>query len=226
VNRLALIVVLSGCGRVGFGDPHPDAVPAGFCNTATFSNAAASTLKDDFTTPYTDRWRPNNQASPCIDQVGSELVATPSNAMPEYCFAFPLADYHLTCDSVFFKVPEVTSPILRVQTVLYIESVTDSASINVLAENGGISIASTASNRQDVAYDPVLDLWWRVTERDGETTFSTAPDGVAWRDRMQVPTVLSLDHVQISIGAGTYPVVPATPGQARFRCFNVPPPCN
>ena len=32
----------------------------------------------------------------------------------------------------------------------------------------------------------------------------------------------SLDEIGISIGAGTYKQV-ANPGEARFRCYNVPP---
>src|SRR3954451_11994549 len=109
----------SGCGRSGFDPERPDAREfPGFCLTATFSNSPASSLVDDFTTPYTDRWTQINPDAPCLAQVGSELVATPSGVMPEFCYAYTIADYHLTCDSIFMKVPEVTSPVLRVQTLI------------------------------------------------------------------------------------------------------------
>jgi hypothetical protein len=218
VRRIAL-VVLAGCGRVDFDDVTardardvdvPDAVPPGFCQTATFGNPAASSLQDDFTTPYTDRWRPN--PSGCISQNGTELVAAPTNPAGEYCFATTLGDVHLTCDSIFMRVPEVTNPILRVQTLIYVTSIPDGLTFNVLLEAGGLQMGGLGSSQRDTApYDPVLDVWWRLGERDGEVTFDTSQDGVSWRELMR---------------AGTYDTVPPAPGQARFRCYNVPPPCN
>ena len=174
---------------------------------------------DDFTTPFTDRWRPNPTL--CIDQVGTELVATPSNTTGQYCFATTLGDLHLTCDSVFVRVPEVTSPVLKVQTLIYVSSLTQAVSYNLLLEGGGLQMGMATS-----PFDPVRDVWWRLGEHDGEVTFDASQDGLTWRELMRAPTPFSLDHVSISIGAGTYDTPPASPGQARFRCYNVPPPCN
>ncbi|HTL34769.1 MAG TPA: hypothetical protein VL326_16690 [Kofleriaceae bacterium] len=76
-------------------------------------------------------------------------------------------------------------------------------------------MASSVNNRMDVDYDPARDVWWRVTERDGETIFDTSPDGLAWNERMRTAAELSFARVDIALGAGTYPVVPPNPGQAR-----------
>lgn len=227
--------MVSACGRVAFDradadagaiDAHPDAVPQGFCATAMFANAPASSLQDDFTTPYTSRWAPTNPGSPCIAQVGTELVATPPSSAGEFCYAYTLGDYHLTCDAIFMRVPEVTSPVLRVQTFLYIYAPADDMTLSVILEAGGLQMSTI--NGQPLAtapFDPVQDVWWRVAEHDGETTFDTSQDGIAWRELMRTPTPISFDRAEISIGAGTYGNV-TSPGQARFRCYNVPPPCN
>jgi hypothetical protein len=229
VWRVALLLLVA-CGRVDFDDVKRDAkaidaVPPGFCQTATFSNPAASALQDDFTTLYTDRWRPNPTG--CMSQNGTELVATPTNPAGEYCFATTLGDVHLTCDSIFVRVPETTNPILRVQTFIYVTTIPEGQTFNVLLESGGFQMgASGGAPRDNAPFDPALDLWWRFSERDGEVTFSASQDGVAWRELMHAPTTISLDHVGISLGAGTYVTVPQMPGQARFRCYNEPPPCN
>jgi hypothetical protein len=232
VRRVALVLLMSACGRVAFddadalADASPDSVPPGFCATAQFANPPASSLKDDFTTPYTTRWAPINPQAPCINQVGAELVAAPDPA-GMFCYADTISAFHLTCDSIFLKVPEVTSPVLRVQTLLYVYSVPDDLTFNVLLEAGGLQMAvlGNTTTRVDAPFDPALDVWWRLSEFDGVTTFDTSPDGVTWRELMRMPTPLLFDHVIVSIGAGVYQPV-ASPGQARFRCYNVPPPCN
>ena len=230
MRRVALIVLLSACGRRSFDEvdaARPDSVPQGFCATAQFANPAASSLQDDFTTPYTARWRPNPQ--PCFNQVGTELVATPSNTMGEYCFATTLGDVHLTCDSVYVRVPEVTSPVLRVQTFIYVTSLIDGIAFQLLLESGGFGMGTPGvpSSAATAPYDPMNDVWWRLTEHDGELSFETSADFANWRELMRSPTVISLDHVGISVGAGTYSAtIPPSPGQARFRCYNTPPPCN
>jgi hypothetical protein len=109
--------LLCACGRLDFDAQSPNA-SAGRCATATFSLPAASTFADDFTTGVlTDRWHP---VASCIAQASGELVATPSPTPTSYCHAWTNGDFHLSCDSIVVKVPEVTTETLGVQTFIYV----------------------------------------------------------------------------------------------------------
>jgi hypothetical protein len=55
--------------------------------------------------------------------------------------------------------------------------------------------------------------------------FATAPDGVTWTQKLTAAAPFAMDHIQIGLGAGVYEPM-SSPGQARFHCYNVPPPCD
>ena len=71
----------------------------------------------------------------------------------------------------------------------------------------------------------MTDVWWRLRERDGAVFFDTSSDGLGWVNRGSAADPIPLDDVTVAIGAGTWLDV-ATPGRARFHCYNVPPPCQ
>jgi hypothetical protein len=213
--KVALLACVA-CGRVRFDAI--DAVPPGFCTTATFQFQPASSFVDDFSSGVlTDRWTP---VDPCITETGGELVATPPSS-PQFCHAYTIGDYHLTCDAVTVHVPETTTPVLRVQTVMYVYNVAINQAADVILEGGGIQFVD---QNHAFAYDTVADAWWRVGETDGEMYMDTSPDGASWTRQSTIATPFSLDDIQIALGAGTYEPV-ATPGRARFHCYNVGAPC-
>ena len=184
-----------------------------------FANPAASSISDDFSSgSLAPRWMP---VDPCIAETGGELVASPLPS-GRYCHAWTIGDFHLSCDTVAVHVPQVTAQDLGVQTFMYIGTLDGTSSFDVLLEAGGIQFGSP-----DLffSYDMVADAWWRVSESDGEMTIDTAPDGTTWTRRAMIAEPWSMDHVQIALGAGTYKQV-TSPGQARFHCYNVPPPCE
>ena len=225
------------CGRVGFagqdGSVSGDtaivadtaiALDSSACATATFTNPPASSLTDNFAAgPLTDLWSP---IAPCIQQTAGELVAVPS-ATGSYCHAWTNASYHLTCDSVTFEVAEATAQVNGAQTFVYIEQAGNPAIYtDLLLENDFMFAAASLTDGVHMGlYDSVQDRWWRLQEANGELRLLTSPDGVAWTLRGSTPDPMPLDNVQIAIGAGTWQAV-AAPGQARFHCYNVPPPCN
>jgi hypothetical protein len=219
VRVVVVITLVCGCGRLGFdGDDGPNG--PGFCAQAAFTNPGTSSLTDDFTVePFTDRWFP---VATCVTQIGGELVAAPPDGS-SYCHAWTLGDHHLTCDSVTVRVGETLAPVLRAQTFLYINSTPDGAQLSVILEAGGFQLLEMGV---PTPYDPVADLWWRLAEYDGELYFKTSADGINFVERARVPTPIPLDHVEIAIGAGTYTGAVPDPGAARFRCYNLPPPCT
>lgn len=216
---IIIALMVPACGRIGFDTPDIRVTSPGACESAMFSVPPATTFADDFSTGVlADRWF---TTASCIEQVGGELVATPPSS-GDYCFAWTRGDHHLTCDSITVHVPEVTSPVLRVQTLIYVDSKTTGDRVNLLLEAGGFQLDSAFDSEP---HDPVADAWWRLREHDGDLYFETAPDGLTWRSRLSEPTPFSLDDVEIALGAGTYQAV-TTPGRARFHCYNVPPPCT
>ncbi|MBA3455570.1 MAG: hypothetical protein H0T42_20925 [Deltaproteobacteria bacterium] len=191
----------------------------------------ASSLVDDFTSgSLAPNWL---NGGTCLVETGGQLVASvPANApSSEYCLAFTTARFQLTCDAFTVHVPETTTPILGVQTVIYLGSPTDS--VNLLLDTGAFILGMNTDFGTSVTlqgeYDPVADAWWRVgAEESTEAStvyLDTSADGTTWKRRGSLLLPFSLDDIQIGIGAGTYAPV-ANPGVARFDCFNVPPPCQ
>jgi len=212
--RVAALVVIAGCGRVGFE-------PNERCATAVFTNPAASSIVDDFSAgALGSAWMRNDT---CITETGGELVATPP-ASGNYCFAYTAQTYHLSCDSVTVEVPEVVAAELGAQTLIYVTG--GGMELNLLLEGAGFQLGGPDDLLAGARpYDPVADKWWRLAESDGTLSFSTSPDGTTWTTLGSGADPFSLDEVGISIGAGTYEQV-ANPGEARFHCYNKPPPCS
>lgn len=220
-RAVALAFASAACGRVGFAPSGADAdtadgVAPGFCDTATFTTPPASALVDDFTAPT---WTSN---AACVTVTPSEVTAAPASNSTDYCFVRTVVDRRLTCDAFTVYVPEVTQLGLRSQTFAYVRSGTEA--IDILVEVG-LQMYRNGQRLVGTDYDLTRDAWWRVRERDGVLYLDTASDGIGWVERLQTPTPFSFDDVRIVLGAGTYEPLP-NPGQARFRCFNRPPPCS
>jgi hypothetical protein len=213
---LATSVLAAGCGRGGF-DPIVDATQVP-CSERTFATPPMSSHVDRFDTGVLDD---QYFHTACITQVGGELVAAPraGQEAADYCLVFTRTTYHLTCDSVSLQLTESVAPELGVQTVMYIGN-TDDQVVHIVVERGGIAMEEAPAGPLDLTNGG----WWRLRETGGTLHFDTAPDGIAWEQRAEIPTPFSLDDAQISLGAGTYKAV-AGPGRARFRCLNTGPGC-
>lgn len=219
VRWLIAVVACAACGRVGF-DPADAVTIADHCATATFANPAASSFSDDFSSGMLGvNWSP---VATCVTETGGELIATPPTTTG-FCHAWTMGDVHLSCDSVTVHVPEVTAPLLRVQTYLYIYDLTTNTSTTLIVEAGGVAFIEPGNGFQ---YNETADAWWRISEQDGVLAFATAPDGTTWTQKATAAAPFSMDHVQIALGAGMYQQVTTMPGRARFHCYNLPPPCQ
>ena len=171
----------------------------------------------------TTAWLPG--VSGCASLSPGEVVATPPSDPPEYCFVESQADLHLSCSSITVRVVEVTAPVLRAQTFIYVSA--GPSTLYILLEGTGLQMGAPGlpESLATSDFNHTRDAWWRIREFEGAAFVDTAPDGLAWVERMQIPTPFSFDQVKVTLGAGTYEVV-QTPGRARFRCFNQPPPCS
>ncbi len=215
------MIAVGACGRVAF-DPVAgssfDGATTGRCATAVFTNSPASAFTDNFSSGnLAATWTP---VDPCIAESGSELVASPLPS-GRYCHAWTQGDWHLSCDAITVHVPEAAAQVRGVQTYVYVQDVSGGPLLELLLEAGGFQLTSPSIGG---TYDAVMDAWWRLGELDGTVYFDVSADGVTFTRMAQVASPFSLDHVAVAIGAGTYKPV-TSPGQARFHCYNVPPPC-
>lgn len=191
-----------------------------------FDHPGTSSLIDLFEdgVPGPD-WSPQGACPPT--ETGGEVIFTPPTNATDFCWYSSVGLFHLTCDTLTIKVPVTTSPVLGVQTFIYILPIDGSSPLNLLFEGDGFRLAPLdAPGEIDIPlpYDPVADVWWRLRESEGTLYFETSPDGVDFVVRGSGPPPIPLDAVRIRFGAGTHQPL-ATPGEARFDCYNAPAPC-
>jgi hypothetical protein len=202
------------------------------CTYAAGGAPAASSLKDDFSDGVPE---PNWQKlDACANEKGGRFVAEVPGGAGTYCLFVTQNVYRLTCDSVTFKVPQTTSLVVGVQTVMYIESATADERIMLVREAGGFLLGSVSNDvdgpeARSTAYDAVGDLWWRLREGPGtggrKIFLETSANGSDWTVRAQVPRPFSVDRVKIMMGAGAWQTT-SSPGSAAFDCYNMPPSCS
>ncbi len=227
MRTLGLVAVLAGCGRLAFVAQRDSGASGGDGSDTTcgaFGDPSASAFGDNFTSgSLTPGWDIVNGS--CVDESGGELVSTPpSNMSGSYCFVWTHGVYHLSCDSIVVRVPEVTQPVLGAQTFIYLEPADQSQQYALILEDGGFN--SHLNGTGDFfPYDAASDAWWRLSEAAGQLIFSVSPDGATWTTVDSGPDPFPLDNINVGLGAGTYVPV-ADPGQAVFHCYNVPPPCS
>jgi hypothetical protein len=183
---------------------------------------AASSLVEDFADgdPLTG-WDP---PSGCVDHLDGHVVASPTR-VGEFCQLRTAQAYHLTCSEIAFRVDEATVSSFGVQTFVYVEPLDGSTVMHVLKEQGFLIGASDSTDGIPVpgGYDALADRWWKLRHDGRELFFETAPDGETWTVRGAGPSLIPLDAVFLTLGAGIHASQDGGPiGTARFDCFNVP----
>lgn len=192
----------------------------------SFDHPGTSSLVDRFEDGVPgSAWTPQGGCPP-LETGGQVIFAPPANAM-DYCWYSSTGLFHLTCDTLTVKVTDVTASVLGVQTFIYLIPTDGLIPLNLLLEGGGFRLAPDSGPGEidiPLPYDPVADLWWRLRESQGTLYFETSPDGLSWVVRGSGTSPISLNALQIRIGAGTHQLV-GSPGEAHFDCYNAPAPC-
>jgi hypothetical protein len=202
-----------GAGASGGGGNGGSAGASPACDK-TFVHPAASSLSDDFSRGASDpEWSPTGPDG-CQSLTGGELV---SIAGTGYCRFFTSRTFHLTCDSVMFKVPQPASLELGVQTYVY---VTSGANQFTVLLGPGFNIGGF--DVTDDTYSPTADLWWRLTENGGTLTFETSREGSSWHEKGHGKTPFDFDAIAIELGSGIWKPSITDGGEAHFDCYNVP----
>ena len=187
-----------------------------------FTVPGTSSLSDMFGGTLLPNWGSNDA---CLQETGGAMVAQPlANATNSYCLGSTANVYHLTCDSVTVKV-SAAAQTLGVQTFIYISATDTADQLLLFVEAGGFSLGprdGPGAIPITTPYSPTSDLWWRLRETGGELFFESSPNGSTWALRGRGPSPMPFDKVRVTLGAGTYKAI-ASPGTARFQCFNAAP---
>jgi hypothetical protein len=210
-------------GGDGRRDASTDAGREASVDCGAFSVPPATSLADSFDgSTLSGNWfTPLNEN--CAVQIAGELIA---GAKASYCLFFTKKNYHLTCSSVTVEVPETAlATVTGVQTVMYLDTtVEDAGQTSLILEGGGFQFVDPDKASTPLGpYSPSTDRWWRLSEANGELSFSTSPDGTTFTQKgMSIADPMPLDDVTIALGAGDYKGIPDA-GEAKFRCYNLSP---
>lgn len=160
-------------------------------------------------------------------EAGSVLFGLPDLPVLDYCWIALPGVYHLTCDSLTFRLLEATSPVLGAQTYVYFSDLTTGAETNFILEGGGYALArEDGTGSLDImngTYNPNADRYLRFRADQDTMYFETSTDGSSWTLRGSGPFLMPLDNLQVRIGAGSHSALMTDPGQARIDCLNVTP---
>ncbi len=137
-----------------------------------------------------------------------------------YCGFYSVDVFDFRGGSFTVAVNETTPETFGVQTYI---------NVNNAAENGGVGLvkAGTAleiGDRYITEYDPVVQRFWRIADRDGDIVFSvhSADLSADWVEILVVTdSTLTPESVRVAVGVGTF-ASNTDPGQGVFDCVNVP----
>lgn len=156
---------------------------------------------------------------------GSALFPLPEPPALDFCWVELPGVFHLTCDSLSFRLLEATNSILGAQTYVYLNDPSTGAEANLILEGGGFQFAGNGNAMEfsDSSYNPNADRYLRVRADETLMYFETSTDGSSWTTRGSSEFLIPLENLSIRIGAGSYDAIESSPGQARIDCINSVP---
>jgi hypothetical protein len=218
---LITVVVVGGCGRIGFGPPGSDAAGANLpvldgSATADASNCTPGPWQADFdsqlpswvilwTCAYDGVVCTAGSGAASTALTGGQFVVTTSS---DRSFAGLRSDPMSFRDmSVTVDVIATTSITSDADTTLSIDQ-TGPAGLR-FHENSGLLVFSfnngTSSDDTTVPYDPAVHRVWRIRESSGTSYFETSQDGSegSFTIHRMLPSPALLDAVNVALAAGT-----------------------
>lgn len=213
----------SGAGGQGGGGAGGAGGTGGQLDCGDFVNPAVSSVQETFDAGL-GALAPHSCAT---FDAGSVLFPLPDPPPLDFCWVTLPGAFHLTCDSLTFRLLQATNPVLGAQTFVYLDDLTTGASANLLLEGGGFSFRrsdeSAAMQIDNPLYNPSTDHYLRIRADETQLYLETSQDGASWTMRGSSELLLPIDNLSIRIGAGSYSAITASPGQARIDCINVVP---
>ncbi|HZX94189.1 MAG TPA: hypothetical protein VFE90_06705 [Myxococcales bacterium] len=194
-------------------------------------NPAVSSLSDSLggATVDSTKWATPVQTLGTVTEGGGFLHLTPNSGTGSaQVYVQSSGLYSLIGSAAYVKVPQVVAADGAVDNNLAL--VQDAA--NAVAwwySAGTLTATRTTANVKttvvSVPYSASTHAWWRIRESGGTVSWDTSPDGQTWTTQGTTPTgnVAYVSAVRPMFYAETSGAGSASPGEARYSNFNVPP---
>jgi hypothetical protein len=192
--------------------------------TPSGNYCAASSLRDHFDTgAIGPAWGNAYVSGGCsyAEGAGGVTVSLVSTGTQD-CALVSASGFDLRGDAVFTEVTVVPSSTGQTFSYLRVAAPNDDS---ISLETGGNNlycaqdIGGTYSTLCTLVYDSNAHKFWRISESAGMTSWQTSPDGANWATLLTHASPISLDGVDLAVGAGTNNAV-ASPGAATFATFD------
>lgn len=222
----ALLVLVAGCGRVGFGAisttdaAAPNVVIVIPDGPVSMSACGSNTLlADSFDTTPGSVWQVTNQNGLTAQETGGneeiDFGASVSGGMYAYfrsTTAYPVAG--LCAQAEIAGTPDFA----KVGAAIYFKLRTSQLEVEFFAHDGVLDLRSRANNKVTiqgtVTWDPVALRFVRLRQAGGVTYWDTSPDGAIYTQQAAA-AVFATATAQLELGAGAVSTV-ANAGQALF----------
>jgi len=237
-----LVVLIAGCGRVGFGAfgtsdaavdvviPVPDGpVPASVCG-------ATVELSDSFDTTPAPTWTVQNQTSLTAQETGGNEQVTFAASVSAGLYAYFRSATAYSVEGMCAQAEIAGTPdFSKAGAAIYFKLRGSQLEIEFFAHDGVLDLRSHSSNNKvsiqgTVTWDPIALRFVRLRQAAGITYWDTSPDGVVYTQQAAVPGVFATTTAQLELGAGAVSTV-ANAGQALFASalatvpWGARPPC-
>lgn len=230
------LVVLCGCGRLGFDNPssRDDAANDGVPDDATMvgtdtaldsvtgcdgvnyripvDSFEGSDLTETYTT-FTDN------GTLLATQNGVLRMQLGSNAGNAYVGAYSRDRRVFRDIAVVVELTMAPASVLGAQTSFYVGSTAEHVGLRF--DSGTLYVIPSGPN---LAFDPTAHRWLRIREAQGTVTFEARSSSGPWTTlyAQATPAWTQTALTQVRFEAGTFQSV-ANPGEAHFDNLNMPP---
>jgi hypothetical protein len=191
--------------------------------------APAAVLVDDFAAVSLDatRWTAVNNAGVTGSQTGGRYEFATSNDSPAYSSLTSVHGFDLTGDRFVVKVPDPgdrTIASLEVYISAQNRAGTDRVFFNLVGLFMGFyqTVGGSQTFLNAVAYDPMVDVYFRIREAAGTIYWDTSTDGVSWTNKHSVAAPIQVLDLHLQLMVGEYGSEPAGATTVAFDDVGIP----
>ena len=223
----AAVLLVAGCGRVGFGAIGASDAPVDVVITVPDGpvpvSACGSTvsLADSFDTSPGTIWSVQNQAGLTAQETGGNLQISFAASVSGGLYSYFRSTTAYSVEGMCAQAEIAGTPdFAKVGAAIYFKLRTSQLEVEFFAHDGVLDLRSRASNNKvtiqgTVIWDPIALRFVRLRQASGVTYWDTSPDGAVYTQQAAVAGVFATTTAQLELGAGAVMTV-TNAGQALF----------
>jgi hypothetical protein len=216
------VVLLAGCGRLGFERAPLDGWRDAASDGDKTVDAASACLTEDFSAALLDplTWATYENVPTSLSTTSGELVLQLGTvSTPAYAGILSRTGDH-TGTTLDLEITEAPIKFPGAEAALKLRTASNDFYLLHIT-NGRLAweqqLLGVSVDSGFVAFDLILQRHWRM-QHDASLNlvrFLTSPDGVGWTLLRETMVVVPVTNVLVEVNAGTYASI-ASPGRARF----------